>query len=212
MNIPEQKPMWNAKHAAKSHDFMRGEHSLLAVRLAALLPANARILELGCGVGRDAEYFATQGYRVVATDFSEEVIEQNKALSGSNTISYSVLDMQEPLPYDSGAFDAVYAYLSLHYYTKEQTEAIIAEIHRVLKPSGILAFACKSYDSVRIDNASMVAPDVYVDKSGHALHVFTVDYTKQLTENLFSKNILEEKQETYMGRDSLVVTYLGTKK
>lgn len=38
-----------------------------------LLPENARILDFGCGSGRDAKYFLEQGYMVDAIDGSLEL-------------------------------------------------------------------------------------------------------------------------------------------
>lgn len=39
-----------------------------------LLPKKAKILDLGCGPGRDAKYFSLEGYEVIGVDFSEKCL------------------------------------------------------------------------------------------------------------------------------------------
>jgi SAM-dependent methyltransferase len=46
-----------------------------AQELARELPPGSRILELGCGLGADARWFASQGHRAVAVDYSRPAIE-----------------------------------------------------------------------------------------------------------------------------------------
>jgi SAM-dependent methyltransferase len=48
-------------------------------RLRRLLPAGARLLDLGCGTGEDARVFASLGFRVHAIDAAPAMIEQARA-------------------------------------------------------------------------------------------------------------------------------------
>lgn len=212
MNLPDQKQMWEKKHAAGKHDHLISEHSTLAETIAKKLPAGSTLLELGCGVGRDAAFFAGQGFNVIATDFAESVITKNKTTFANTSAVFEIVDMQQPLPFADASFNCVYAYFSLHYYTEEVTQDIFEEITRILKPEGLFAFACKSYDEVRMNNAKIVAKDVYVDQSGHALHAFSVGYVKELVGDHFAVVLLEEKTETYNSRESSVVSFIGIKK
>ena len=43
-----------------------------------LLPSGARVLDAGCGGGRDAEIFAKQGYKVVGLDLSKGMLNEAK--------------------------------------------------------------------------------------------------------------------------------------
>ncbi len=47
-----------------------------------LLPKGAKILDLGCGSGRDTRYFLEQGYRVDATDGSLELCKAASEYTG----------------------------------------------------------------------------------------------------------------------------------
>jgi SAM-dependent methyltransferase len=47
--------------------------------LLATFPRGARLLDLGCGTGLDAVYLAQRGYEVVASDWSERMVERTRA-------------------------------------------------------------------------------------------------------------------------------------
>ena len=94
------------------------------------------ILDLGCGFGHAAERLHSAGYTVLATDISPVALRQLRHRApGIGTLE---LDHARPLPFGSHSFDAVVADLSLHYFNAAVTEAIVAEIARVLRPQGVL--------------------------------------------------------------------------
>ena len=51
-------------------------------KFLALLQPNALILDFGCGSGRDTKYFMDHGYRVEATDGSEELCKLASTYAG----------------------------------------------------------------------------------------------------------------------------------
>ena len=69
-----------------------------------------------------------------ATDFSEEMIRQAKAKTHSSRLHFSVQDATS-LPYAEETFDAAVISNALH--IMPEPEKALAEIRRVLKPSGI---------------------------------------------------------------------------
>jgi ubiquinone/menaquinone biosynthesis C-methylase UbiE len=73
-----QQHIWNSIHKAGQHEAYAQQTNELAQELSVLLPSQARIAELGCGIGADAAFFAGLGHTVVATDFSEVVIARNR--------------------------------------------------------------------------------------------------------------------------------------
>jgi SAM-dependent methyltransferase len=92
--------------------------SRIATELANLLrqrTSPVRVLDLGCGYGRDSLHFAQQSFEVVALDCSPAAIAmlQNR-LAGSELarrITPIVADALQGIPAPDGHFDAVYAYL-----------------------------------------------------------------------------------------------------
>ena len=73
---------------------------------------NPKIIELGCGEGRDAVYLLNKGYHVTATDISPVVIEHCKEWFPDYSCSFTVLDCLSRRLNDT--FDFIYAVSVLH--------------------------------------------------------------------------------------------------
>ncbi|HSN77408.1 MAG TPA: class I SAM-dependent methyltransferase [Anaerolineae bacterium] len=97
------------------------------------------VLELGCGLGYDTRWLLQAGCTVTALDGSAVALARlPAALSGPVYVQHR---LPEPLPFPDASFDAVAAGLSLHYFLWDDTLAIMNEVHRVLRPGGLLVFA-----------------------------------------------------------------------
>lgn len=71
---------------AADYDGPRGNNALIQRMretiwraLTATFPRGARLLDLGCGTGIDAAYLAQQGYQVVATDWSPQMVARTRS-------------------------------------------------------------------------------------------------------------------------------------
>jgi len=109
-----------------------------------------RILDAGCGSGRNVVYFLKSGYDVCGVDESEEAIRQIRRLASVLTPEPSA-ETSGPLPSDSfrvepiqqmlfadAVFDVVLSSAVLHFARdEEQWHAMLNEMWRVLKPGGI---------------------------------------------------------------------------
>jgi ubiquinone/menaquinone biosynthesis C-methylase UbiE len=94
------------------------------------------LLEVGCGMGYDSLEFLKRGVRVTATDLTPSAVELTKRhfeiedVQAEDVRTANALD----LPYEDGAFDAVWANGVLH--ATGDTGLAIREVRRVLKPKG----------------------------------------------------------------------------
>jgi SAM-dependent methyltransferase len=209
--IPDQIPVWDKKHNAGDHERLRFTPSPLARLVEPRLKRKSYILELGCGVGRDAVFFAENGHKVIATDGSATAVQQDKEHFADSEVDFSVLDMRKPLPYATESFDLVFANLSLHYYSHNKTGEIIAETARALKVEGVLALACKSYDSLH-GSGTEIEQNIYASPTGATIHLFSDDYTRKLLEDQFVIDYLDEIEEEYKGRYSKIVRCIAKKR
>lgn len=94
------------------------------------------ILELGCGSGELAVWFALQGARVTGIDVSDESILLAKKRAEENGVASETNFMAcpaEAIPAPSASFDVVFINVSLHHLELEQA---LAECKRLLKPKG----------------------------------------------------------------------------
>ncbi|MDB5185646.1 MAG: putative methyltransferase sLL0829 [Candidatus Saccharibacteria bacterium] len=209
--IPDQLAMWDRKHGLGEHAVYREGPLPFAERVEPLFPRTAEVLELGCGVGGDAYFFATKGHHITATDYSGVVIKQNHELRQHPTLKYSVLDLTEVLPCETESVDVVYAHLSLHYYDHETTKTVFAEIARVLKLGGLLCFACKSIQDSDYGKGEEVEPNLFISAKGHVRHFFTSEYVEELMSGLFEIETIDESEEHYVNKTAAFVRCIARK-
>ncbi len=139
----------------------RREPSELAVELDRTLERECRILELGCGPGDDSGYFARSGHHVVAADFVRIEPAWSRALTRERSLSFLICDLRRDLPLTAGSVDVVYARLSLHYFSNEQTSRIFGEIRRVLIDGGLFVFLCKSTSDPLFGRGEEIATNMF---------------------------------------------------
>ena len=135
-----------------------------------------RVLDLGCGTGRDSRYMAGMGYDVVSLDLSREALRICRQVAPQ--AAQLQVDIQNGLPFRDGSFKCILANLSLHYFDWPVTEGIAEEIKRCLKSDGILL--------VRLNSTE----DVNHGAVGHP----------ELAPHLF---LVENEQKRFFDRDSI---------
>ncbi len=113
--------------------------SLLIDAFAARLPPRARVLDLGSGSGRDLASFLARGMEPFGLDLSSGMAEEARRHSGA---PMTVADMVA-LPFARAAFDGVWASASLLHLEAPGQVSSLAEVRRVLRPSGLLFSSMK---------------------------------------------------------------------
>jgi ubiquinone/menaquinone biosynthesis C-methylase UbiE len=115
------------------------------------LPADARVLELGCG---PAHLWTTNihrvppGWRVTLSDFSSGMLEQARRNLGDRATTFEVeIVNAQQIPFDADTFDAVIANHML-YHVPDRAKAL-AEMRRVLKPGGTVYLATNGLNHLR---------------------------------------------------------------
>ncbi len=112
-----------------------------------LLTPGCRILDLGCGSGRDSKYFADKGYEVVAIDPSPAMCAQTKALA-----HIPVYEMKAEEMSFSNEFEAVWACASLLHVPCDKMTEIFMKIANALKEGGVLYASWKYGDRDRLSS------------------------------------------------------------
>lgn len=108
------------------------------------IPKQGRILDAGCGVGRDSKFFLSEGYEVVSFDGSLEMAKMASSVLGKNVQHMLFQDLNF-----SGEFDAIWANASLLHVPYENLREIIQGFHKALLPSGIVYASFKYGTSMR---------------------------------------------------------------
>ena len=102
------------------------------------LPEGARILDVGCGSGRDTLAFKNKGYQVDAIDYSEELVKKATRLTG---IPIKLKSFYEVDDYE--AYDGIWACASLLHCERNRLKEVIGKLVSALKPNGVLYMSFK---------------------------------------------------------------------
>lgn len=92
------------------------------------------ILDLGCGPGRDLQYFRSLGHEAVGLDGSKEFVTTARALTGCAVLHQDFLAMRLP----ENRFDGVFANASLFHVPSQELPRVLLELWKTLKPRGVL--------------------------------------------------------------------------
>ncbi len=206
--------VWKERHDSYKKQGLDEKPTIFAEQVLSHLPAQANILELGAGLGQDSRYFAGLGYAVTMTDYVDAVLQTSRQRpGGENTIHIQTVDISKPLPFADASYDVVYAHLSLHYFDTPTTRAIFAEINRVLKPHGNLAFLVNSTSDPEFQSGTKIEEEFY-EIGNKVKRYFSLQSTADFTKN-FETILLDNAGETYKDRAIGVhnlIRYIGTKR
>ena len=92
------------------------------------------ILDLGCGPGRDLQYFNSMGHAVIGLDGSEALVSLARLNSGCEVLQQNFLAMNLP----ECRFDGVFANASLFHVPSQELPRILLEVSTTLKSRGVL--------------------------------------------------------------------------
>ena len=129
-----------------SGDTLEVEFSEFQDAFLGMLPERPRVLDLGCGSGRDGRAFALRGCDVVAVDGSASLCEIAEKVIGK-PVTCALFDEYEP----EGMFDGVWACSSLLHVAKAELPALIAKYAEHLVADGVfyLSFKYGDFEGVR---------------------------------------------------------------
>jgi tellurite methyltransferase len=114
-----------------------------------------RVLDAGCGAGRNLVYLLQSGFEVFGVDESSEVLAQTRRLvtelAPHLPLDNFRVEPVEEMSYPDAAFDAVISSAVLHFARDEgQWQSMVREMWRVLKPGGI--FFARLASSIGIED------------------------------------------------------------
>ncbi len=144
-----------------------------------------RILDAGCGEGRNSIYFLNQGYQIFGVDQEDLAIQYLRYVAKSINTDYDLHRFQagkiQELAFHDGAFDAVICSAVLHFAESgEDFYKMISEIQRVLKTGGIFWFRmCTAFSDI-LSQSKALGNDRYLLPDESERFVLTPDDLKKL--------------------------------
>ena len=115
------------------HDVSQNRNALIA----AMNKSDGKILDLGCGSGRDLVAFQEMGYQVTGLDATPAFVEMASQIAGCEVWQQSFLSLDLP----GKTFDGIFANASLIHVPKVEMLRVLKNLHYALCDHGILVMS-----------------------------------------------------------------------
>lgn len=92
-----------------------------------------KVLDFGCGSGRDTKYFMEAGLEVTATDGSEELCKRASEYTGIQVRQLLFQELNE-----KNAYDGIWACSSILHLPKEELRTVFSKMITALRGNGII--------------------------------------------------------------------------
>ena len=124
-----------------SHRYESADVTTLQQTLLKTFMPKSKLLEIGCGSGRDANFMLEHSYNLTAIDGSPKMIEEAKTLHPALAPHLSTMQLPHDLDFEAESFDGVYSIATLMHLTQEEIVLTIQNIYTLLKPKGKFLFS-----------------------------------------------------------------------
>ena len=126
----------SAKECIARWNRRRHRRPLLLLEWLQCLPTGGRLLDLGCGGGKDAGDLDRRGYGVVGVDRTNALLSAGRRQYPSLPLIRA--DLRD-LPFQARSFDGLWAAASLMHLPKPVARRILADLYRLVRPGGFFA-------------------------------------------------------------------------
>jgi SAM-dependent methyltransferase len=152
------------------------------------------------------QFFASNGIEVEALDYSVAAVGilDKVAKEKRLPIKPQIFDVNSPLPFPDGNFNAVYSHMLLNMeFTLDELHFIFSEIRRVLKPKGLNFFSVRNHNDKSYGKGKEIDKEGIYDINGFQIRFFTEKEIQDLTteggfELLWIKEEYEEPVTLYL--------------
>ena len=112
-----------------------------------LVPKGGKILDLGCGSGRDSMNFMKLGYEVTAVDGAKELAKKASVLLGNEVIvsTFEELELKEK-------FHGIWACASLLHIKREDLKTVLNNLYNNLEDNGVFYMSFKYGEKEYVDD------------------------------------------------------------
>lgn len=135
---------WAREYARAPETYIWGtEASPLARQVSALLPPGARVLDVGCGEGRDSVFFAERGFDVTGVDIAGSGLAKAERLACARGVRArwvcGDIGGLATRRLGGGRFDLIYSCGSVHYVPRAMRGRLFRRLQALTQTEGLHA-------------------------------------------------------------------------
>ena len=178
--------------------------------VAARFPAKAKILDIGCGKGREAYCLNEKGFCVTGIDISETVIEVAREIAKTYSLDIEfIVSDGKNLPFPNEAFDVVIIWAQTFGLFRDELgrRKILDECKRVLKKGGTLSFSSHDKAYLRENYSTFLIGDVFYpfENAGLSYMTYTIDELAAFAEQAGFHVLSCERGNIYTEQDGTIL-------
>lgn len=206
------KNYWKTIYSKQSED---EQPSLFARHIAETINLEGKtIIELGCGNGRDAIFFANANAQVTAIDQCDNIIDLlNYRFQKVSNLKFKCLDFT--CLDDQTKYDIVYSRFTLHSVSKKQEERVTRWAYRNLNPNGKLCIEVRGQKNEIYQVGIPVEgePDAFILNDHYRRFIHFESFCKVLKTIGFSLDYANEDKDfaPYKGTNETYIRVIATK-
>ena len=170
------------------------EPSPFAQYVSTLVEPGRHMVELGCGNGRDAVFFAAQGLEITALDMSREAVAQLQVHNIAANAKFICGDFVNASIHKPESYDYAYSRFTIHSINRSQEQMLLNNVFRGLRPDGKLFIEVRGVNDPLYGKGRQVERNAYfydnhyrrfivMDELVESLecHGFRVEYAQERT-------------------------------
>ncbi len=133
MNVQQAYNVW-----ADNYDTVQNKTrdlEAIALRESIVISKFLDILEIGCGTGKNTEWLIPKAKRLVAADFSAEMLAKAKEKLKAENVEFKHFDLRDNWEFSENDFDLITCSLALEHI--ENIDFVYGQAHKVLRTGGL---------------------------------------------------------------------------
>ncbi len=208
-NTVDNTVYWNQYYKNK---VCSEEPSPFAQYVSTLVEPERNMVELGCGNGRDAIFFAAQGMHITALDLSKEAISQlqSRNIPGAQFLCEDFVNSDI---HQLESYHYAYSRFTLHSINYKQEQILLTNLFRGLRPSGKLFIEVRSVNDPIFGKGKLVERNAFFYDNHYRRFIVLDELTESLEQHGFRVEYARESTgfAPYGNDDPLVIRVVAVK-
>lgn len=168
------------------------EPSPFAQYVATLVEPGKRVVELGCGNGRDAVFFAGRELQVTALDMSREAIAQLRSRNIANA-EFLCGDFVNSNVHQPDSYDYAYSRFTIHSINRNQEQVLLNNLFRGLRPNGKLFIEVRGVNDPLFGKGRQVERNAYFYDNHYRRFIVLDELVESLEQRGFRVEYAQER-------------------